>query len=79
MPAVGDLVRSTTGAWIVLAPEHCPNGRGLCPGETLVGHQACLGHDGGHTTWDLPHLRADGVRAAAQHALHDARRAGEGP
>lgn len=23
----------------------------LGPGEVLVGHQACLGHGGGHTTW----------------------------
>ena len=23
----------------------------LGPNEVLVGHQACLGHGGGHTTW----------------------------
>ena len=28
-----------------------PNGHQLGPGEVLVGHQACLGHGGGHTTW----------------------------
>src|ERR1700675_3246705 len=54
MPDVGDLVRSTTGAWIVLAPQHCPNGHRLGPGETLVGHQASLGHGGGHTTRTCP-------------------------
>jgi hypothetical protein len=51
MPAVGDLVRSTTGAWIVLAPQHCPNGHELGPGKSLVGYAACAGHGGGHTTW----------------------------
>ncbi len=28
-----------------------PNGHTLGPGQVLVGHQACLGHGGGHTTW----------------------------
>jgi hypothetical protein len=36
--------------WIVL--WSCPNGHPLGPaGKVLVGHQACLGHGGGHTTW----------------------------
>jgi hypothetical protein len=50
-PAVGDLVRSTSGAWMVRAPQHCPNGHPLGPNQALVGHVACLGHGGGHTTW----------------------------
>jgi hypothetical protein len=25
--------------------------RTLGPGKVLVGHQACLGHGGGHTSW----------------------------
>ena len=49
-PAVGDLVQSTTTWWITHSPLHCPNGRRLGR-EVLVGHQACLGHGGGHTTW----------------------------
>ena len=32
-------------------PSHCPDGHRLGPGEVLVGHQACLGHGGGHTSW----------------------------
>lgn len=50
MPAVGDLVRSDTAAWVTLAPTHCPNGHRLGGGQVLVGHLACLTH-GGHTTW----------------------------
>src|SRR6478609_1677806 len=38
------------GKWITHPPAHCPNGHTLGPGEVLVGHQACLGHGGGHTT-----------------------------
>jgi hypothetical protein len=36
------------------SPNHrrdAPNGHTLGPSEVLVGHQACLGHGGGHTTW----------------------------
>ena len=32
-------------------PTHCPNGHVLGPNQVLVGHQACLGHGGAHTTW----------------------------
>jgi hypothetical protein len=39
------------GKWITRPPAHCPNGHTLGPGAVLVGHQACLGHGGGHTTW----------------------------
>jgi hypothetical protein len=48
--AVGDLIRHR-GRWITEAPAHCLHGHALGPGEVLVGHQACLGHGGGHTTW----------------------------
>jgi hypothetical protein len=51
MPDVGDLVRSTTGQWITFPPMRCPSGHPLTPGDVLVGHQACTGHGGGHTTW----------------------------
>jgi hypothetical protein len=51
MPDVGDLIHTTAGAWITRPPMRCPNGHSLGPGEVLVGHQACLGHGGGHTTW----------------------------
>ena len=52
MPAVGDLVRSTTGAWITKPPTHCPNGHSLGPNQVLVGHVVCLGHGGGgHVSW----------------------------
>jgi hypothetical protein len=47
----GELVRTTNGKWITKTPFRCPNDHGLGPGSVLVGHQACLGHGGGHTTW----------------------------
>jgi hypothetical protein len=50
-PGIGDLVQTTTGTWITRPPTHCPNGHELGPSRALVGHQACLGHGGGHTTW----------------------------
>ena len=48
---LGELVQTTAGKWITHPPTRCPNGHTLGPGEVLVGHQACLGHGGGHTTW----------------------------
>ena len=36
---------------IIQPPARCPRGHILGPNEVLVGHQACLGHGGGHTTW----------------------------
>jgi hypothetical protein len=46
----GGLVRTTDGKWITKPPSRCPNGHQLGAGQVLVGHQACLGHSGGHTT-----------------------------
>ena len=48
---LGELVQTTAGKWITHPPTRCPNGHTLGPGEVLVGHRACLGHSGGHTTW----------------------------
>ena len=70
MPAVGDLVQSTTKRWIT----HCPNGHRL--GQVLVGHHACLGHGGGHATWTAAHATRR-VRPAAQDPLHLPRRASD--
>jgi len=47
----GGFVPNTGGKWITPPPSRCLNGHTLGPGEVLVGHQACLGHGGGHTTW----------------------------
>ena len=48
---LGELVQTTRGEWITHPPTRCPNGHPLGPNQVLVGHQACLGHGGGHTTW----------------------------
>ena len=48
---LGELVQTTAGKWITHPPTRCPNGHTLGAGAVLVGHQACLGHGGGHTTW----------------------------
>lgn len=53
MHTFGDLVRCTEGGWMVLPPQHCPQGHQLGAGTTLVGHQPCAGScHGGHTTWE---------------------------
>ena len=49
MPAVGDLVRSIDGAWMVRPPTHCAHGHRLRPGRMLVGSIACS--CGRHLTW----------------------------
>jgi hypothetical protein len=49
MPAIGELVRSTTGQWMGKPPLHCPRGHRLRPGHTLVGSIACS--CGRHLTW----------------------------
>ena len=46
----GQLVRTTNGQWISHTDQP-PHGTALGPNQVLVGHQACLGHGGGHTTW----------------------------
>ena len=48
---LGELVKTTAGKWITHPPTRCPNGHPLGANQVLVGHQACLGHGGGHTTW----------------------------
>jgi hypothetical protein len=48
---LGERVQTTAGKWITHPPPRCPNGHPLGSGAVLVGHQACLGHGGGHTTW----------------------------
>ena len=48
---LGELVQTTAGTWIIHPPTHCPNGHEFGAGRVLVGHQACLGHGGRHTTW----------------------------
>jgi len=52
MPEVGDLVRTSSGAWITKPPYRCRVGHQLGAHQVLVGHVACHGHGGGgHTTW----------------------------
>jgi hypothetical protein len=46
------------------------------PGEVLVGHQACLGHGGGHTTWTCQQHATRPCTGATQHPPHDTRRTG---
>jgi hypothetical protein len=50
MLEVGDLVQTTAGAWFARR-NAAPTGTRSAPNQMLVGHQACLGHGGGHTTW----------------------------
>lgn len=47
---LGELVQTAAGKWNTHPPIRSPNGHALGPGEVLVGHQACPGHGGGHTT-----------------------------
>jgi hypothetical protein len=51
MVVIGDLVQNRRGQWMTQPPTHCPKRPPLGPNRVLVGHQACLGHGGGHTTW----------------------------
>jgi hypothetical protein len=50
-PGSVTLVQTTAGTWITRPPARCPNGHPLGPNQVLVGHVACLGHGGGHTSW----------------------------
>jgi hypothetical protein len=65
----GQLVRTIKGQWITRPPARCPNGHPLGPNQVLVGHQACLGHGGGHTTWTSRHAtrRCTGRCSTPQH------------
>ena len=47
---LGELVHTTDGKRITHPPTRCPNGHTLGPNQVLVGHQACRGHGGGHTS-----------------------------
>ncbi|HEY6648736.1 MAG TPA: hypothetical protein VI217_16760, partial [Mycobacterium sp.] len=48
---LGELVQTTAAKWIIHPPTRCPNCHSFGADQVLVGHQACLGHGGGHTTW----------------------------
>jgi hypothetical protein len=48
-PDIGDLVRSTTGQWMVRPPERCGNGH-LLAGHCIVGTLPCHCQDR-HLTW----------------------------
>lgn len=50
MSDVGDLVQTTSGAWVVRSPTHCANGHRLAPDRCLVGFAHCS-HGDGHTSW----------------------------
>jgi hypothetical protein len=58
MPELGERVVSSTARFpaITHSPARCLNGHSLGPREVLVGHHACLGHGGGHTTWTCTFL-----------------------
>ena len=49
MPAVGELVLSTDGQWMVRPPQRCGNGHQLA-GRCIVGTLACSCGDR-HLTW----------------------------
>ena len=44
-------MQNLRGQWITQPPSRGPNRHPLGPNQVLVGHVACLGHGGGHTTW----------------------------
>src|ERR1700756_3781030 len=49
MAAVGELVQSTSGQWMIRAPQHCAEGHRLRPGHMVVVTIACS--CGRHLTW----------------------------
>lgn len=62
---VSDLVRCTTGGWMVRPPARCPNGHELGPGHVLVGNQPCGGCGrGGHMTWTCRECQVTTYRPA---------------
>jgi hypothetical protein len=71
---LGDLVQTTNGQWITQPPSRCPHGHTLGPGQVLVGHQACLGHGGGRTTWTCRTCDATVYGPPLNTPLHDAGR-----
>jgi hypothetical protein len=52
---LGSWCKQQPGSGLPHPPARCPNGHPLGPNQVLVGHVACLGHGGGHTSW---HCRA---------------------
>jgi len=76
--ALGELIGTTSGAWITHPPTRCPNGHDFGAGRMLVGYQACLGHGGGAHHLDLPRARYTVYGPAPEHALHGTRRARRG-
>jgi len=68
---LGELVQTTAGKWIPHPPTRCPNGHPLGAGQVpFVGASSLprLRRWSHHV--DVPAVRSDGVRTAAQHALH---------
>ena len=47
---LGELVQTTAGKWIYPPTDTLPQRAQSRPNQVLAGHQACLGHGGGHTT-----------------------------
>ena len=75
MPAVGELVRSTSGQRMVKPPLRCPRGHPLRPGRMLVGTVACS--CGRHLTWRCE-CGAVTYGPAPGHRVQRAARAGAG-
>ena len=48
---LGELVQTTAGKWITQPRRRAARTGTPGPEQVLVGHVACLGHGGGHTTW----------------------------
>ena len=75
MPDVGDLVQTTVGTWITpptdALPERPTSSAPIRP--WWVTRRASVTEAGTHHL-DVPHMRSDGVRAAAQHSLLGDRR-----
>jgi len=72
---LGELVQTTDGKWMTRLPARCPHGHTLGAGQVLMGHQACLGHGGGHTTWTCHRWETTVYGPPLNTALHMPRRA----
>ena len=71
---LGELVQTTAGKWITHPPTRCPNGHQLGPGRCSSVTKPASGMAAGTPPGPAEHA-TNRVRAAAQHALHDTRRA----